>query len=175
MILGPVEEVEAKIEKANDGSLSSQAFGATDILGNYKFWPHGQVYYAYETNLTVSQRANLNTAIEHWQDATMLRFYPRSCGARIVFQRAAEETDCSSYVGYSGGTVNTYLGTRCDLANTIHEIGHAVALNHEHSRCDRDNFINVYGGRAYDPKGQLNKNCSTGAQLSTYDPYSIMH
>ncbi len=175
MILGPVAEIEAKIEKANSNSLSTQAFRATDLLGNYKFWPNGQVYYAYETNLTPQQQSRLNTAIEHWRDATMLRFYPRGTGARIVFRRATDDRDCSSGVGHNGGIVYTNLGEDCDLADTIHEIGHAVALNHEHSRCDRDNSVNVYSGRAYDPKRQLDKICATGVNLSGYDPYSIMH
>lgn len=176
MVLGPVEEVEEKIKKAKDDSLSPQSFGATDFLGNYLFWPNGQIYYSFDSTITSSKRAIINEAIEHWQDATMLRFYPRSSGARIVFKSV--DTSCSSNVGYpafGAGVVNTNIGPNCGLAETIHEVGHAVALNHEHSRCDRDNFIGIYSGRATGQGGNLDRYCSSGAQQSTYDAYSVMH
>lgn len=62
MILGPVEEFEEKIKKAKDISLSPQAYGDTWLFGNYKDWPNGKVYYAYETNITPAQHANLDRA-----------------------------------------------------------------------------------------------------------------
>ncbi len=175
MILGTVEEVETKIKQAQS-SLSAQSFGTTDWLGNYKFWPNGQIYYSFEASLTSSQRANINEAVEHWRDATMLRFYYRGTGPRIVFRRSANPRDCSSYVGYSGGTVYTNIGGDCGLTETIHEIGHAVALEHEHQRCDRGNFIIFKADRVAPVNVQyFDKLCSIGAQLSSYDPYSIMH
>ncbi len=176
MILGLVEDVEEKIKKAKDDSLSPQSFGATDFLGNYLFWPNGQINYSIDTGFSSSQRASINEAIEHWQDATMLRFHPRSSGARIVFRPASES--CTSNVGYPTagiGVTNTNLEPGCNLANIIHEVGHAVALNHEHSRCDRDNFIGVFSGRATGQEGNLDRYCSSGAQQSTYDGYSVMH
>ena len=169
MILGTVEEVEAKIEEVRNGSLLAQSFGATDWFGNYKYWPDGKIYYAYETNLSSQQRADLDRAIERWRDTTMLRFYSRGTGPRIVFRRATDSGDCSSEVGYPGaeGITFTNLGTRCGYPETLHEIGHAVALNHEHTRCDRDKYIVVYTSRMSGEGNNVSKNCSTGAQLST--------
>ena len=137
MILGPVEEVEAKIEKAQS-SLSTQSFGATDFLGNYRFWPEGKIYYTFDTSLRPAQRAEVNEAIEHWEDATLLRFYARSSGARIIFR--TKDSDCYSDIGYPGkGVVYTNIGATCGVKTTIHEIGPAVGLNHEQFRSLSEN------------------------------------
>ncbi|ODM87186.1 Zinc metalloproteinase nas-7, partial [Orchesella cincta] len=55
-------------------------------------------------------------------------------------------TGCSSYVGkvrQSGAQVVS-LDTGCLTAGTIiHELIHALGLNHEQNRADRDNFVTI--------------------------------
>ena len=55
---------------------------------------------------------------------------------------------CSSYVGRIGGHQTISVGNEdqsivCKRGNIIHEIAHALGFFHEHSRPDRDNYVDV--------------------------------
>lgn len=65
----------------------------------------------------------------------------------------------------------------CPIPTVIHEIGHAVGLWHEHSRCDREAYVNVLIDNVQDPyKGNFAQICSPSARdLAFYDFDSIMH
>jgi hypothetical protein len=61
---------------------------------------------------------------------------------------------------------------------TIHEIGHALGLLHEHTRPDRDKFIKVLFGQVKDDASRMQFNTINGLRTQTlgkYDFNSIMH
>lgn len=58
---------------------------------------------------------------------------------------------CSSYVGRIGGRQTISVGNAdgsiiCRHGNIVHEIAHSVGFFHEHSRPDRDDYVNVHWG-----------------------------
>lgn len=132
-----------ELEKKGNGANSST--GQASVA---KRWPNSIVYYTIDPYLPNQNR--VRDAILHWENNTSIRFIQRSSQPNYVFFTVA--SGCASSVGMVGGRQNIYLGSGCTTGNTIHEIGHAVGLFHEHTRVDRnynvqinwDNIINGY-------------------------------
>lgn len=87
---------------------------------------------------------------------------------------------CCSYVGYLGyGRQGISLSKRCLVFSTIvHEIGHVIGFWHEHTRPDRDNYVDVLYGNIEE---QYTKNflkvdpSKVDSQGVGYDYNSVMH
>ncbi|GAB3962281.1 Dot/Icm T4SS effector LegP [Spirosoma harenae] len=102
-------------------------------------WPNKIVYYSIDPSLPNQSR--VTDAIAHWEMYTPIRFVQRTTQRGYVLFRSG--TGCSSNVGYSGGLQYVNLGSGCTTGNTIHEIGHTIGLWHEHTRADRDTYVNI--------------------------------
>ena len=149
------------------------------ISGSRHVWSLGIVPFviddaAFPAGSTARER--VVAAIDHWNTRSSLTLIPRSNEADYV-QFAGATGSCSSPVGRQSG--RQVIG--CDLAggsfgvgSIIHEIGHAVGLQHEQSRPDRDRFVkvnldNVQAGLRH------NFEKRSGDTLGAYDYESIMH
>ncbi|CCH55517.1 hypothetical protein BN8_04779 [Fibrisoma limi BUZ 3] len=102
-------------------------------------WPGKVVYYSIDP--TLPNQTRVTSAIAHWEANTPIRFVQRTTqNAYVVFRPGS---GCSSSVGYTGGVQYINLATGCSTGNTIHEIGHAIGLWHEHTRADRNTYVTV--------------------------------
>ncbi|KAH6942753.1 hypothetical protein HPB50_009816 [Hyalomma asiaticum] len=84
---------------------------------------------------------------------------------------------CSSYVGRIGGQQRLSLGARCANVGTVmHELMHAAGFYHEHSRSDRDEYIDIYKENIRPEKlRQFQKmHPSENRLLTPFDVHSIM-
>jgi hypothetical protein len=87
---------------------------------------------------------------------------------------------CASNLGKQTNTsTKVYLGwcrEKRHKGNIIHEILHALGFWHEHSRPDRDNFINInWDNVAQGAERNLEKAEEVNSLGSAYDYGSIMH
>jgi hypothetical protein len=99
-------------------------------------------------------------AMRHWENNTCLSFVPREPRHThyIVFTIADCGCDyiqififisyfrCCSFVGKRGdGPQAISIGKNCDkFGIVVHELGHVVGFWHEHTRPDRDEFVDIY-------------------------------
>jgi len=149
-----------------------QGIGVRPTHGN--LWPGGVVPYVIEGGFSQASINNINAAIQHWHANTAIRLVPRTTESDYVaFQPGG---GCSSYVSRIGGKQEIKLAPGCGTGSIVHEIGHALGLFHEQSRCDRDQFVSILFQNII-PAMQNNfqNQCTAGSDLGSYDFGSIMH
>jgi len=107
--------------------------------GKYR-WPNNTVYYQTPINLTPRTLTAVVEALHHWRTNTVFSFQPRTTQKDYI--EFINGNGCWSYVGRIGGkqqiSIDALWG---DTGNAIHEIGHAVGLQHEHQKQNRDSHI----------------------------------
>lgn len=126
-----VDDMIVDVKENQDG----KSMGAVD-----RKWPDNTVYYTISTDAV--DHSMIMDAMAHWEEKTNLRFEKRTNQAGYVEFRNGE--GCSSHIGYLGYMQVINLSSWCTTGTIIHEIGHTVGLLHEHTRSDRDNYINVF-------------------------------
>ena len=65
----------------------------------------------------------------------------------INFVTIVNSADCSSDLGMKGGEQHIYLNSGCfddGLVTPVHELLHTLGFVHEHTRPDRDKFVEYH-------------------------------
>lgn len=113
-------------------------------------WPRGIVYFYYTTsgNKAFTQFDKMSQAINQYHQKTGVEFRPVTYVngeiAQADYIRFVDSDGNWSFVGRKGGVQELGLHPlESTVGSAIHELGHSVALMHEHSRRDRDNYVNV--------------------------------
>ncbi|MBL8176184.1 MAG: hypothetical protein JNK48_16015, partial [Bryobacterales bacterium] len=139
ILLGRIEELQP-YEAGKSSERQSFAISST----SYR-WTGGVV--PYTVDATIPTPTRITDAIAHWNTklAGTIQLVPRTTEtAYVSFVRASSSGTCSSYVGRLGIAAQPInIGDSCSTGNTIHEIGHAIGLYHEHTRTDRDTYVKV--------------------------------
>lgn len=137
-------------------------------------WPGGVVPYVIDAGVPSQSRiTDAITAIE--AVTNVVDFVPRSSQADYVrFSTIAD--GCSSPVGRQGGAQTVGLASGCTKGNVEHELLHALGLDHEQNRCDRDSYVTIVTANI-DPNrlGNFTKQCTGFTDIGAYDEGSIMH
>lgn len=144
----------------------------TITTSSVKIWPSGNVYYKFATGLSQSNKDKFLAAAAHWESVTDVRFYVRTTQANYI--NVMSGSGCYSYIGMIGGSQDLSIGSGCSTGNTIHEIGHAVGLWHEHTRTDRNTYVTVNTANIQSGKSGNFTICSSCTSNGTLDFGSIM-
>ena len=90
----------------------------------------------------VTNREAIFAAIDQFHKETNIRFVPYSEQKdSLVFVKSDEL--CASYLGRVGGAQPIFLSPKCGAYEVRHELMHALGFVHEHSRPDRDKYLEV--------------------------------
>ncbi|XP_070379185.1 astacin-like metalloprotease toxin 5 [Dermacentor albipictus] len=112
------------------------------VTRDAKLWPKGIIPYVFEQRPNRQKRL-IREAMEQIEAVSCLRFVNRTTERDYVF--IDRNDTCGSYVGRKGGRQHLSLGLGCmQIGSVMHELLHVVGFHHEHSRSDRDEYIDVF-------------------------------
>ena len=148
------------------------------ITGAQFLWPERTIPYVIDPALPDAD--NVEAAILHWNDNSVIRFVPRTAETDYVL--VTRMPGCAvSDVGRRGGEQTICLADDCPIGSIIHELGHTVGLWHEHCRHDRDNFVDVLlkkidaDSRSQFTIDSIDDKPTPTFDIGDYDFGSIMH
>ncbi|XP_022789330.1 uncharacterized protein LOC111329021 isoform X2 [Stylophora pistillata] len=152
------------------------------IKDERKLWANGVVPYALASDLSTESRGYINSAIKEWSDNTCLTLRPKN-DADQDYIEFVYEVGCSSYVGRIGGQQTISVGNAdgsitCKHGNLVHEIAHSLGFFHEHSRPDRDDYVEIKWGNiesGYQRNFEKETTETVDSREVEYDYGSVMH
>uniref|UniRef100_A0A914I6E2 Metalloendopeptidase n=1 Tax=Globodera rostochiensis TaxID=31243 RepID=A0A914I6E2_GLORO len=188
--------LEGRVEPANNGVYQQDLLlteQQANRAGNSLFfetspaqkWPVGQpILYMFDQSVPQTDQSAVRAAVQEIQSKSCLTFQESSskpAGAHLYYVKINNPQFCGlSYVGRITPANPIYLSFQCGNAVgiAIHETMHALGLQHEQLRVDRDMYINInwanINPQNYDTfaKSELVKFTSYGVR---YDYGSVMH
>ncbi|XP_031756321.1 embryonic protein UVS.2 isoform X1 [Xenopus tropicalis] len=179
-------DVFSRILKANQGNgvprvqediavgVSRSAITSTECLWQ-KTNETVYVPYTLDSKYSNSEVNTMTSAMEVYATLTCVQFVPYTDEDDYVNITSGD--GCWSYMGRQGGAqvVSVEKGYCTSEGTTMHELNHALGFVHEHSRSDRDNYVNIMY-QYISPGDIVNFEIMNTNNLNTiYDYRSIMH
>lgn len=167
----------------SDSEIRDQPTARSITVGSQaQLWPSGVIPYTLDPALPDASVLALTIAIAHWNKVGGISLIPLDdvearIGTEVVDSVRITTGDyCASWVGRRGGQQNLWIAQNCPAGSIMHEIGHLLGLEHEHTRADRDQYIQIHWENITPEKHHNFDAAPDGSQLhGAYDYDSIMH
>lgn len=105
-----------------------------------RLWPSNKI--PIKVSKELENHKGLKLALEYFENNTPISWTElKSRGEDGLHFKKSEY--CASYVGKIGGNQPVFLSDKCGQKEACHEILHALYAIHEHSRPDRDSYIQI--------------------------------
>ena len=138
-------------------------------------WPNGEIYYEFSKEVPEYCKERVIKAMEEWDEKTNIKFIQRE--DEFSYVEIMWGFEYAAHVGMRGGRQHIILMYFCDYSAVLHELGHAVGLNHEHQRADRDKYVEIVWDNIEEGMGHNFTKLREDSQpvITPYDFKSIMH
>nr|QHB21522.1 venom M12A protease 1 [Platymeris rhadamanthus] len=137
---------EGDIIKAIEEAMSE---GRNALIDKERRWSHGIVPYIYHEEFSANDKARIEGAMTIIEKKTCIKFKPYKPGDKermVVF--ITGQRGCRATVGFKISRKRHNLnlnpsGCLGRVGTIIHEMLHVLGLKHEHSRPDRDDYVDI--------------------------------
>ncbi|MFK8083692.1 MAG: M12 family metallopeptidase [Granulosicoccus sp.] len=177
MAASPIALIEGDIVVSDAPTARAITLSAASQL-----WPAGIVPYTIDPAIADSGVTAIMAAIDKWNEVGGISLLPMADVVELVsapvndFVHFVSGEYCASWVGRRGGKQDVWIAPYCPAGSVMHEIGHLLGLEHEHTRPDRDQYIRInWDNIELDKRHNFDVAPSGSKMLGEYDYDSIMH
>jgi len=164
------------------GSEESISLGAFGVMMEERLWPEGIIRYDFEPDLDSRLVQAFEAGVKAWNEKTKYTWVRKDADSSVyhVLVKRWYKGGGLSSVGRSPESGKQYQEVLLDLDCLSrclkHEMGHVMGLWHEHSRPDRDKYIEVHFENiaAEDQGNFATINLTQSQVFSEFDINSIM-